>query len=127
MPGNAVDRPHGETVIAAEKQRYRAGACQPIGARAECTDPRPDLTVVFRVGRRDVVVLMKVGDRKIAMILDGEAEAFQDGSKTGGAQRGRSHQGSALRGANFDRRAKQRNPLAGTRIGSSSHRFGALV
>jgi hypothetical protein len=48
---------------------------------------------------------------EIAVVLYFKAKSVEQGQKAGRSQRGRPHQGSALRSSNIDGSTKQRNSL----------------
>src|SRR5437763_4860100 len=96
-------------MIAAEKDRNGTGSGQLISARAQGADPALDLPVVLRVVGRSVGELGHVADRKIPVIAHLKTQAVEHSQETSSSQRRGSHQGSALRRADFDRRAEERN------------------
>ena len=109
VAGHPIHRTHGEGVIAAEKDRYCPRSRQLIGPCTQFPGPALDFPVMLGIVRRKVRQFGHLADRDIAMVAYFTRQAVEHGQKTGRSQRRRSHQGSALRRADIDRRTEQRN------------------
>ena len=117
VAGHAIHRTHRERVIAAEKDRDGPRSRQLVGPRTQFPRPALDFPVVLRIVGRRVRQFGHLADRDVAVIADFTRQPVEHGQKTGRSQRRRSHQGSALRRADIDRRAEQRNPARRIRFG----------
>ena len=81
MTGEPVHRTHRERMIAAEKDRDRAGSRQLVGALAQRPDPALDFPIMPGVVRRRVREFGDLADREIAVILHTANRARRAGSE----------------------------------------------
>ncbi len=107
MAGDAVDRAHGQAVIAAEHDREFAGLHAVVDPPTDDRRPGRHLAEVAQ-GRHGVdrVQADRAG-REVAVVDDAATEVFERGRDAGGPQRRRPHQAPRLTRAGLDRNAEQ--------------------
>src|SRR4051812_32841238 len=108
-------------MIAAKENRQRAGFGDLVASAAQYARPALDFAVVIGFVRGPVCEVSELDHREIAVINDIEIQALELCRKSGGAERRRAHQGTALRSPHVDGSAEQGDAPGSIRRGSIGH------